>query len=374
MRVEAAELRVVRLPLRTALRTAATAGPPPAAHRELVLVRLVTDAGDGWGECPALGEPTYTGEYAAGAVRVLADHLVPRLLGRQVAAAGVAPLLGAVVGHPMAVSSLEMAALDAELRATGTSLATHLGAVRREVDCGVVVGIADSVPALVAEAEAWLAEGYRRVKLKVRPGWDVLPVAAVRRAVGDGAVLQVDANGSYDPDDAGDGDRLRALDALGLAMIEQPYPRDALLATAALAARLATPVCLDESIGSARAAADAIALGACSVVCVKAARVGGYLEAVRVHDVARAAGVPAWCGGLLDGGLGRAANLALAALPGFTLPGDLSPAGRWFARDVTRSVAMRDGRMRVPTGPGIGADVDLGVVDELTVHRQRLAA
>jgi O-succinylbenzoate synthase len=210
--------------------------------------------------------------------------------------------------------------------------------------------------------EAYVAEGYGRVKLKIEPGWDVAPVRAVRERFPDLA-LQVDANAAYTLADAR---HLARLDEFDLLLIEQPLPEDEVRAHAVLAARLATPVCLDESIVSARSAADAIAMGACAIVNVKPSRVGGYLEARRIHDVCQANGVPVWCGGMLETGLGRAGNVALAALPGFTLPGDISASDRYYRRDITEPFVLREGRLRVPTGPGLGVEVDEDVLRGVT--------
>lgn len=359
VRVDAVEIRRVRLPLVRPFGTSTG-----AQHvRDAVLVRLVTDGPEGWGECVATGGPLYTSEYVAGAEHVLRHHLVPRLLAAgSVLADDVARVLGPVQGHPMAKAALEMAVLDAELRGEGRSLAHRLGAVRAEVDCGVAVGVAASLGALLDEVGSYLDQGYRRIKLKVSPGADLDPVRAVRERFGD-VPLQVDANGSYSVDDW---PRLAALDPFVLLLVEQPLPPDDLLGSAEVARRIRTPVCLDESVTSAAAVAAALALRACSIVNVKPGRVGGLLEAVRVHDVCRQAGVPVWCGGMLETGLGRAANLALAALPGFTLPGDLSGSDRYFARDVTEPFVPVDGRLPVPTGPGLGVAPLPDVLAELT--------
>jgi len=262
----------------------------------------------------------------------------------------------------MAKAALEMAILDAELRAAGVSFGQHLGAVRERVDCGVSVGIMDSVPELLEVVGGFLDQGYRRIKLKIEPGWDVEPVGAVRERFGDIA-LQVDANTAYT---LGDAPHLARLDPFGLLLIEQPLPEEDVLAHAELARRITTPVCLDESIVSAGAAADAIALGACSIVNIKPGRVGGYLEARRIHDVCEANGIPVWCGGMLETGLGRAGNVALAALPNFTLPGDTSASERYFHRDITPPFVLDDGRLEVPTGPGLGVDVVQDALDEVT--------
>ena len=314
------------------------------------------DGAEGWGECVALTEPTYSSEYAAGAHHVLEHHLLPRAL----AGRGV----GDVHGHPMAKAALEMAVLDADLRARGVSLASHLGGVRPAVDAGVSVGMTSSIDELVATVEAYLAEGYVRIKLKIEPGHDLEPVAAVRAAIGNGVLLQVDANAAYTLDDA---DHLARFDALGLLLLEQPLPARDLQGHAALAARLRTPICLDESIESFDDAAAALELGACSIVNIKSGRVGGLAEAVRIHELCLANAVPVWCGGMLETGLGRAANVALASLPGFTLPGDVSASRRWFAEDLTEPFELVDGQLRVPTGPGLGVEPVPSVLEARTV-------
>ena len=350
--------------------------PFRAAHgvepeRNAVLVRVVGDGAEGWGECAALTAPTYTAEYVDAVEHVLVNHLVPRVIGRDLTAEEVGPTLAEVVEHRMAKSAIELAVLDAELRLEGRSLAGRLGAVGDSVPAGVGVGVADTVGELVHAIAGFVAEGYGRVKMKIHPGWDVEPVRAVRDKLGNDLILQVDANGAYRPGDIG---TLQRLDGFGLAMVEQPFPADALLAHAELARRMATPICLDDSIVSAQAAADAIALKACRIICVKPGRVGGYLEAVRIHDVCRDAGIPVWVGGMLETGIARAANLALAALPGFTLPGDLSASTRWFERDITVPLTMEGGRMRVPKGPGIGIEIDPDALEALTVAKEWINA
>jgi len=349
LRLDALELRRISLPLVTPFRSASGT----EAVRDILLVRAIGfGSADGWAECAALAAPSYTSEYVEGAHRVIREHLAPLVLGAgDLAVDTVAGLLAPVRGHPMAKAAVETAILDAELRAAGVSLSAYLGGVRTEVDAGVSLGIAGSLPELLAAAAAHVELGYRRVKLKIQPGWDLEPVRAVRDHLGDQLMLQVDANGAYAVADAG---HLALLDPYGLALIEQPLAPDDLLGHAELGRRIATPICLDESITSARDAATAITLGACSIVNVKPGRVGGYLEARRVHDVCVAHGVAAWCGGMLETGIGRAANLALAALPGFTLPGDLSASDRYYRRDITEPFRLHGGRLRVPDGPGIG--------------------
>jgi O-succinylbenzoate synthase len=277
----------------------------------------------------------------------------PHRSGGPPTAARKRPQVEPVKGHPMAKAALEAAVLDAELRAAGRSFGDHLGAVTDRVPAGVSVGIHSSVPALLDAVDGYLAEGYLRIKLKIEPGWDVEPVRAVRERFGDDVLLQVDANTAYRLSDAR---HLAKLDDFGLLLIEQPLPEDDVRGHAALARQIRTPVCLDESIVSARAAADAIAIGACSIVNIKAGRVGGYLEARRVHDVCAANGIPVWCGGMLETGIGRAANVALAALPGFVLPGDTSASRRYYAQDLTEPFELEDGHLAVPAGPGVGRE------------------
>jgi O-succinylbenzoate synthase len=369
MKLQEIELRRIRLPLVAPFRTSFGV----EHERDILLVRVATDVAEGWGECVAGAEPLYSSEYADGAHQIIRDHLLPRLTAvPDLEPAGVAPALAAVKGHPMAKAALEMAVLDAELREHGMPLATYLGAVRDRVAAGVSVGIAGSIPELLDAVDGYLAGGYTRIKLKIEPGWDVEPVRAVRERFGD-VLLQVDANAAYTLADA---PRLASLDAFDLLLIEQPLPEDDVRGHAELARRVRTPICLDESITSARAAADAIAIGACSIVNVKAGRVGGFLEARRVHDVCAAHGVPVWCGGMLETGLGRAANLALAALPNFTLPGDTSASDRYWRRDLITEpfVLEPSGVVRVPSGPGLGVSVDEAILAEITTSVDRYRA
>jgi O-succinylbenzoate synthase len=360
VKIEAVELRRLRMPLVAPFRT--SFGTEEC--RDVLLVEVKTPDVTGWGECVAMSEPAYSAEYVDGAHAVIRDHLLPRVdrLG-DVAADRLGPALAGVKGHPMAKAAVEMAILDAELSVRGQSLASYLGAVHETVPAGVSVGIARSIAELLDTVTGYLNDGYVRVKLKIEPGWDVEPVRAVRERFGDDLLLQVDANTAYSLADAR---QLAKLDAFDLLLIEQPLAEDDLAGHAALARMLRTPICLDESITSARVAADAIDRGACSIVNIKAGRVGGYLEARRVHDVCVAHGVAVWCGGMLETGLGRAANLALAALPGFVLPGDVSASARYWRRDVTTPFVLEDGHLRVPAGPGLGVRPDPAAMSELT--------
>jgi O-succinylbenzoate synthase len=267
----------------------------------------------------------------------------------------------------MAKATLINAVLDAELRAGGRSLVSWLGADRRAVPCGVSIGIADTTDELRARVDEHLEQGYLRIKLKIMPGIDVERVTAIRRDHPD-ILLSVDANAAYRPEDVA---TFRALDELDLLMVEQPLHYEDLVRHAALQKEIRTPICLDESIRSAADAAAAIELGACRIINIKQGRVGGVLEARRVHDMAAAAGVPVWCGGMLETGIGRATNLALAAMPNFTLPGDTSASARYFADDLTEPFVLEpDGTMRVPDAPGIGVDPRPERLQACTVRRE----
>ncbi|QIS12862.1 o-succinylbenzoate synthase [Nocardia arthritidis] len=360
MKLTGVELRRIRMPLKSPFRT--SFGTQFA--RELLLLRVVTTDAEGWGECVAMAEPVYSPEYLDGCADVLRRFLIPALAacGPHTATA-VAPALAAFHGHAMAKAALEMAVLDAELTALGVPLARELGATKDRVPCGVSVGIMDSIEQLLDAVSGYLAQGYLRIKLKIEPGWDVDPVRAVRERFGDIA-LQVDANTAYTLADA---DRLARLDPFDLLLIEQPLAEDDLLGHVELARRVRTPICLDESITSARTAAAAITLGACRIVNIKPGRVGGYLESRRIHDLCVAHGVPVWCGGMLETGLGRAANVALAALPGCVLPGDTSASDRYYDTDITPPFVLDNGHLPVPDGPGIGVRPDLGLLQAVTV-------
>ena len=346
--VRAVELRTVGIPLIRPFRTSFG----EETHKSCVLVRAITDDAEGWGECVASPDPGYSEEFNDGAWLVLGGFLLPALFAAgDVTTDDLDRVLAGVRGNPMAKATLIDAFLDAELRAAGRSLAEHLGAVTDRVACGVSVGITRTTDQLLAQVDGYLAEGYRRIKLKIEPGLDVERVSAVR-AAHPGILLSVDANAAYTLADV---DVFLALDELDLLMVEQPLHHDDLVEHAKLQARIRTDICLDESIRSAADAAAAIELGACRIINIKQGRVGGVPEARRIHDVARAANIPVWCGGMLETGIGRATNLALAALPGFTLPGDTSASARYFADDITEPFEVAaDGTMAVPDGPGIG--------------------
>lgn len=349
-------------------------------ERNIVIVEVRQGDYVGYGEVPVLAQPVYNEETVETAWHVLNDFFIPRVLARPLHAPPDVPeLLSPFRGHPMARAGLEAAVWDLWAKRHGISLRTalaragaafgdgHIGAKER-VPAGVALGFADDIDALLATVEASIEQRYRRIKIKIEPGRDVDVVAAVRRAFPH-IVLAVDANGAYELADVG---RLQRLDEFGLSMIEQPLAWDDLHDHAELQRHMETAVCLDESIRTREHMRQAIALGSCRTVNVKASRVGGLTEALATHDMALAAGVPLWCGGLLETGIGRAHNVALASLPAFTLPGDLSPSARYWHEDIVTPAFTLDaeGYMTVPDGPGIGVEVNTDMLDALTV-RQR---
>ncbi len=364
-RLEGIEMRRLKLPLVAPFRTSFGT----QTTKDVLILRAVTADAEGWGECVAAKHPLYASEYVRAAMTTLREFLIPALRDLPHLDVNlVGPLLDRYRGHRMSKAALEMAVWDAELRTAGIPLSRALGAVETSVPAGVSVGIMDTLDELVTVVGGYLEQGYRRIKLKIEPGWDVTAVAAIRDAYGD-IPLQVDANTAYTLADV---EQLRKLDDFGLLLIEQPMAEENVLGHAELARHLRTPICLDESITSARSAADAIRMGACRIVNIKAGRVGGYLEARRVHDVCRAHDVPVWCGGMLETGLGRAANAALAALPGMLLPGDVSASSRFYRQDITAPLELEDGFMSVPTGPGLGVQPDPEILESVTVHTEWL--
>jgi O-succinylbenzoate synthase len=365
--VHSVELREVALPLVRPFRTSFG----EESDKRAILVRVQGGDVEGWGECVASESPRYSEEWLDGSWLALQGFLVPSLLsGGPVGwPQEVGRRLAWVRGHRMAKAALEAAVLDALLRVWGMSLADHLGGVRDRVPCGVSVGIAPTVEGMLEEIDGYLAKGYRRIKLKIEPERDLAVVRAVRQALPE-TPLSVDANAAYTLADA---PLFEALDELDLLMIEQPLGEEDLLDHAALQSRIRTPLCLDESIRSAHDAAAAIQLEACRVINIKPGRVGGLLEAKKVHDVANLAGIPVWVGGMLETGVGRAANLALAAMPGVAFPGDTSASDRYFEDDITEPFVLDpDGTMAVPEGRGIGVAPRPDRLDACTVRSTTL--
>ncbi len=352
MEIDVVRLVRVRLPLVTPFVTAHGV----ENERSVTLVNVVISEADGWGEDVAMSTPGYSDETADRSFVELRDRLVPALVGRRgITAERLDDVLGDWSGFAMARCAIETALLDVELRAVGTSLASHLGGTADRIAPGVAIGLHPDTAATLAAVETAIEQGYRRVKLKIEPGRDIDLVAAVRSHFGSDLFLQVDANGAYANRDTAP---LGALDEFDLLMIEEPLRRGDLAGHADLRRTLTTPICLDESLRSFADVVAALDRRACDVVNIKPARVGGLLEAKRIHDLCVERGAPVWCGGMLETGVGRAAALALASLPGFTLPPDLSASDRYFTEDITEPFVLEDGAIAVPDGPGIGVVPD----------------
>jgi O-succinylbenzoate synthase len=341
----------------------------PQYERDIVLVRARADGVDGWGELVAGRDPAYSEETVATALTIMRDHLLHRVLGHTVDdPRQIATRWTNVRGNPMAKAAIEMAVWDAWSAATAVSLAHLLGGTRAAVPTGVSVGIADSTDALLERVARFVEQGYARIKLKIAPGTDVDRVAAVRQRFPDVA-LMADANSAYTLDDA---EHLAGLDAFDLTMIEQPLAHDDIIDHASLAAQLRTPLCLDESIRSTADARRALRIGACAIINCKPGRLGGLAPSLTLHDWGVATGVPLWVGGMLESGVGRLHNIALASLPGFTLPGDTSASDRYWERDIiTPPVTLDpDGTVAVPTIAGIDAAIDHERLRDLVLHTE----
>ena len=345
--------------------------------RDVVLVEAVSDNGvSGWGECVTMAWPGYSAEYTRGAVNVMRDFLIPTLaplVGESAADSTPAPdsvraALAVMQGNPMAKSAVETALLDLWLKERNLSLGEFLGAVRDRVECGVSVGIPSSIEDLIQEVGQYVEQGYRRIKLKVEPGWDLDALRAVRNEW-PGVPLQVDANQAYRRSDA---EHLARFDEFDLLLIEQPLPEDDILGHKLISSVVSTPICLDESILSVDSAEGAIEFGATTIVNIKPGRVGGFLTARDIHDLCVEKEIPVWCGGMLETGVGRAANIALAALPGFTLPGDTSASSRYYKEDVTEPFVLDNGQLAVPTGPGIGIEPIAANLAEMSTATERV--
>lgn len=365
MIIERVELRVIRMPLKEPFE----ASFGREHDREAILVTVYADGLEGWGEVVASRDFGYSYETIETAWHVLRAFLIPAVLGREIPDIETVAQLGERLrGHPMARAGLEAAFWDLFAQRAGLSLAHYLGGVRDRVPVGVSIGLQPTDEILLEKIRGYLEEGYQRIKVKIKPGRDVAMIAAIRQAFPE-IPLMADANSAYSLEDA---DHLAALDEFRLMMIEQPLHWDDLYEHSLLQARLRTPICLDESIHTARHARAALEMGACRIINIKPGRVGGLLEAKRIHDLCHAWGVPVWCGGMLETGIGRAANVALASLPGFTLPGDLSASDRYYHEDLIDPpfVLNPDGTLSVPTGPGLGVRVDRRKVDRATVRME----
>ena len=364
MKIDGLELRLLKLPLVHFFET--SFGRVDDKH--FVLVRVESDGVSGYGECVAEKEPYYSSETNDTVWHIIAEFIAPRLLGVEFAhPRDVFPALKAIRGHNMAKAAVEMAVWDLFARQRGEPLAHVLGGTRDRIASGVSVGIQPSLDALVGKVEGELAAGYRRIKIKIKPGWDVRPVERLRERFG-AIPLMVDANAAYQP---GDADHLAALDAFDLMMIEQPLDYDDVAEHAALQRRLKTPICLDESIKTVGIAREAIAAGACRIINIKPGRVGGFGESIRLHDLCASHGIPVWHGGMLESGIGRAANIHLSTLANFSLPGDVAASRRYFDPDLIEPPieVAADGTIAVPTGPGLGVAIRDDRVDKATMRK-----
>src|SRR5579872_1664656 len=337
-------------------------------HRRIILVEAQADGLSGWGEATCGENPFYNEEWTDSAWLILRDYIAPRVLKHEFEnASDVGTRTAHIRGHNMARGGLEVAIWDLEARLNNRPLWQQIGGgVRLVIPCGVSIGIQDSVPQLLEKIERELAACYQRIKMKIKPGWDVDVVRQVRERF-PSIKLMADANSAYTLRDA---DHLKRLDDFYLMMIEQPLAHDDIIDHAALQAKLETPICLDECIRSAHHAEQAIRLRACGIINIKLGRVGGFREAKRVHDAAQAEAIPVWCGGMLEAGIGRAHNIALATLPNFTLPGDVSASKRYWKRDIicpTVETTAR-GTIEIRDEPGFGYAIDHDFLRQVTVR------
>jgi O-succinylbenzoate synthase len=367
LHIEAITLRELKMPLVHFFETSFGR----TYTRRILLVTLHCDGLEGWGECVAGEGPFYSEEYIDTAWDVIVRYLAPMLLGKIISSGNEVPaLLARVREHPMAKAALENAAWDAEAQAKSVPLWKLLGGTRREIASGVSIGIQDSHEQLLLKIETELAAGYRRIKVKVKPGWDVEVLEKIRARWPE-IVLSCDANSAYSLADA---PHLKTFDHFNLLMIEQPLWADDFYFHARLQKQLQTALCLDEAIRTARDAAAALELGACRIINVKVGRVGGFSEAIAVHDVARRFGIPVWCGGMLESGIGRSHNVALSTLPNFSLPGDVSASKRYWKEDIIEPEVevSAQGTIAVGDKPGRGYDIKTDVLEELTVWKETL--
>lgn len=370
MRVERVTLWLIELRLKAPFETSFGR----ETDRELIIVRLDAEGVTGWGEVSTMAQPLYNYETGETAWHVLERFLIPAVIGRDFAdPRAFRSAYRPIRGHHMAKAGLENAFWDAYAKSRGMSLAAALGGKKERIPVGVSIGIQPSIPALLQAVENFAAQGYRRFKIKIKPGWDVEPIAAVRKRFGDALPVMADANSAYTLDQI---DVLRRLDEFGLMMIEQPLGEDDIVDHARLQAQLETPVCLDESILTAEDARKAFDLGSCRIINAKVGRLGGLCEVQDLNALCLSRGAPLWCGGMLESGVGRAINIALTAMPGFTLPGDTSASDRYYHEDIVEPSARLspDGTLDVPKGPGIGVEVVLARVERAAKRTREFRA
>ena len=369
MKIESITLHHISMPLVAPFETSFGR----ETDRQCVLITLRADGLTGYGECVATRDPGYSYETAGTAWHILEDFIAPLIVGKDIAAAqDFQKCVEGIRGHHLAKAGVEMALWDLLGKREGKSLKQMFGGTREKVEVGVSIGIQESASALLRTVESYLQKGYRRVKIKIKPGREIEETSAVRRAYPE-LRLQVDANSAYTLETAG---ALKPLDDLDLLLIEQPLYEDDIWDHRRLQAEFKTPICLDESVVSPRHARYALEMDACKIINIKPARVGGLSQGLMIHDYCRARTVPVWCGGMLETGVGRASNLAIASLPGFTLPGDISASDRYYQRDITneRFVLNDDSTVDVPNGPGLGVTIDEGALKQFTLSELMLKA
>jgi O-succinylbenzoate synthase len=340
---------------------------------EHIIVRVDAGGVTGWGESVAEGTPFYSYETVQTAWHILEDFLIPAVLGKDITSVDEAIASYAKVrGHMMAKAGLEAALWDAFAKSKNMSLSKMLGGTREKIDVGVSIGIQSSVTGLIKKVEGFLAEGYKRIKIKISPGYDMQFVEALRKEFGD-ILLQVDANSAYTLDDT---DLFKKMDVFNLSLIEQPLGYEDIFDHSKLQRELKTAICLDESIHSLDDTRAAIELGSCRIINIKPGRVGGYTESKLIHDYCASMNIPVWHGGMLESGIGRAGNVALASLPNFTLPGDISASKRYYVEDIVEPefVVNPDGTMDVPVKPGIGVEVNMKMLEKVTVRSKSFKA
>jgi O-succinylbenzoate synthase len=363
--ISSIELREIRLPLIHFFETSFGR----TYERRIILARVTdSDGAEGWGECTVGEGPFYSDEWSDSSWLTIKEFLAPMVIDRAIkGAADVWSLMKPVRGHRMSKATIETACWDLEAKREGKPLWQHLGGVQSEIPCGVSIGIQDSIGILLEKIEKELAAGYQRIKIKIKPGWDLETIKQVRERFGN-IQLMGDANSAYGLSDT---PLFQALDEYDLMMVEQPLSHDDIFDHAKLQREIKTPICLDESIHSAEDAAHAIQLGSGKIINVKLGRVGGHTESTRVEEVCRENGIPVWCGGMLEAGIGRAHNIAMATRAGFTLPGDISASSRYWAEDIIEpAVTVTErGTIVAPNGPGIGYAVNTDRIDSLTVRR-----
>ncbi|MBI2821135.1 MAG: o-succinylbenzoate synthase [Acidobacteria bacterium] len=365
MRIKRVALREIHLPLVHFFETSFGR----SEVRRILLVELETDGLSGWSECTAQEGPYFSHETVETAWHVIGDFIVPLILSSEIEHPGRLPRrIAQIRGHNMAKGAVEAGLWELFARCEGRSLCRAIGGTRSWIDCGVSIGIQNDVPGLLAKIERELDAGYRKVKVKIKPGWDLAVIDNVRKRFPD-TPLMVDANSAYSLRDV---ELFRQLDDFNLLMIEQPLRHDDLLEHAQLQALLQTPLCLDESIRSYYDAKAALSLGSCRIINIKLGRVGGFAEARRIHDLCCAQNIPVWCGGMLESGIGRAHNIALSSLAGFTIPGDVSASSRYFRKDTTtRPIEVSPkGQIQVPAGLGSGYEPDVPFIESVTVRKQ----